>query len=457
MINGKIFIFLTATLLTASGCSKSSKSAAGDDKTMNKDGKEKNPEAKKIKISVKNGGKKAVEKVEKPLPLPKIEPGTKAPVDKDAVLRTVSGNLNFTMNFLKLLGDDKSNLFFSPASILYALAMTYNGSSGTEKGEFEKVLGFDSDFEKNSAAVSQMYDYSGVKGKFKLSAANRIFVKDTFKLKEPFLKLNATYFESSVQKLDFARPDNVVKIINEWVEEKTSNLIKKLVSKDHIKPDTKLLLVNAIYMKAEWLQKFEKSSSWNGKFNSAGGKTKVRFMSQTAHFKAGSVSGGSFLEMEYSGRRLSMVIALPDKDVSPIKFLEQTNAEKLNKIIKNLSYRKTSATIPKFSFERSFSLKKTLKKMGMPVSFSDSAKFEKMSDIALKIQDVIHKARIDVDEKGTEAAAATAVIMAETGSAMVREEIYYFTADRPFVFYIRDTKSGHIIFAGIVNSPEYKK
>lgn len=456
MSNRRTFL-LIVIIFSVLGCSKPTKSPAGEEKTLKKDGDTKTPEEKK-EIKKPEVEKKTV----KPIvatedKTQEVAAGVKAKADKDSLNTTIKGNRNFTFNVLKLLGDKKTNLFFSPASILSALAMTYNGASGKEKKEFEKVLGFDSDYEKNSAAVNHMYDYSDVKGKFKLTAANRIFVKDSFKLREPFLKLNATYFSSSIQKLDFKDPAKAVGVINKWVEDKTSKLIKDLVKKEQIKEDTRLLLVNAIYMKAEWLNQFRKNNSWDGKFNGPDGKTKVRYMSQTAYFKSGSLKEGDFLVMDYSGRRLSMVIALPQKGSDPLKFIEKMDGEKLNKLISGLRSRKTSVTIPKFSFEKGFSLKKVLIKLGMPVSFSDLAKFKKMAFEDLKIQDVIHKARVDVDEKGTEAAAATAVIMAKAGGMPVKEEIFHFTADRPFVFFIRDTLSGHIIFAGILNSPEYKK
>ncbi|MBU1219627.1 hypothetical protein KKF34_17915 [Myxococcota bacterium] len=457
MSKGRTFLSI-AIIFGVFACSKPSKSPAGEEKTLKKDGNEKTSvEKKEIKKTVVE--KKTV-KPEKPVtekPLEVVAPGVKVKVDKDALNTTIKGNRNFTFNVLKLLEDKKTNLFFSPASILSAMAMTYNGSSGSEKKEFEKVLGFDADYEKNSAAVNHMYDYSDVKGKFKLTAANRIFVSDSFKLREPFLKLNATYFSSSIQRLDFKDPGKAVGVINKWVEDKTSRLIKDLVKKEHITEDTRLLLVNAIYMKADWLSQFKKTNSWDGKFNGPDGKTKVRYMTQTAYFKSGSLKDGDFLEMEYSGRRLSMVIALPEKGSEPLKFIQKMDGEKLNKAISGLKSRKTSVTIPKFSFEKGFSLKKVLIKLGMPVSFSDMAKFKKMAFEDLKIQDVIHKARVDVDEKGTEAAAATAVIMMKAGGMPIKEEIFHFTADRPFVFFIRDTLTGHIIFAGVLNNPEYKK
>jgi serpin B len=252
--------------------------------------------------------------------------------------------------------------------------------------------------------------------------------------------------------LDFAgAPEESRVTINDWVSEETEGKIENLIPQGAIDPLTRLVLTNAIYFNAAWANPFEKDATQDGPFTLLdGSQVTVPMMRQTESFGYTRGEGYQAVELPYDGREMSMVILLPDRDgFEP--FEDSLDAERVQAIVEDLEYGQVVLTMPKFEFDSGFSLKEALIAMGMPAAFSGGADFSGMTgDRALSIADVIHKAFVSVDEEGTEAAAATAVVMVE--SAMPGQPVEV-TIDCPFIFLIRDIETGAILFVGRVVDP----
>jgi serpin B len=257
-----------------------------------------------------------------------------------------------------------------------------------------------------------------------------------------------------LRTLDFAgMPEESRIIINDWVSEQTENRINDLIPAGSITPLTELILTNAIYFKAAWFYQFNEYRTITDTFHLAdGGSVEVPMMKLPEHLNYAAGNNYQALELYYQGRTVSMVILLP-KAGQFESFEKSLKYPKLEDILDNLSNREVNLTMPKFNFTLDFKLSKTLKDMGMPLAFSGGADFSGMSkESVLGIDEVCHKAFVAVDEEGTEAAAATAVMIA--GAAPGRQpEPVDFTMDRPFIFLIRDIETNSILFMGRVMNP----
>ena len=239
--------------------------------------------------------------------------------------------------------------------------------------------------------------------------------------------------------------------INNWVSDQTEGRIKDLIPRGAIDQLTRLVLTNAIYFNAAWQHSFEKNSTSNDTFHLlTGNEVSVPMMRQTESFRYTAGNDFQAVELPYDGRELSMLIIVPD--TGQFKTFESTlSTKRINEIIKQLSYGRVALTMPKFEFDFNIGLKEKLKTMGMPLAFSGQADFSGMDgNNDLYITDVLHKAFVAVDESGTEAAAATVVIVGATAMPAQPVEM---TVDRPFIFMIRDVKTGSILFLGRVLNP----
>jgi len=385
-----------------------------------------------------------------------------SPVATQAGLATlVDGNSAFTFDLYQALRETDGNLFYSPYSISLALAMTYAGARGETEEQMANTLRFVLPQNQlhqafNSLDLELGRRGQGAKGKddegFRLHIVNAIWGQKDFEFLPEFLDLLAENYGAGLRILDFMKAPEQSRItINKWVSDQTEERIKDLIPQGAIDELTRLVLTNAIYFNAAWQYSFEEDATFNGAFHLLNGdKITVPMMRQTESF--GYTEGDSYqvVELPYDGRELSMLVLLPQTDQFEL-FEESLNAQRVDDIVKNLNTREVVLTMPKFEFESSFSLKKTLTAMGMPVAFSASADFSGMTgNPDLSIGEVLHKAFVSVDEAGTEAAAATAVIMELT--AMPGEPVEV-TIDRPFIFLIRDIESGTILFVGRVVNP----
>jgi len=384
--------------------------------------------------------------------------------DKVNSTALVKGNNRFALDLYGKLKEKEGNLFFSPYSISTALAMTYGGARGTTAEAMAKTLHFTLDNkELHPAFASLIQDINGdpkqdaKKRGYQLSTANALWAQKGYPFLPQYLRLTKDNYGAGVQEVDFADATEAArKTINDWVEKETHDKIQELLKEGTLTPMTRLVLTNAIYFKGDWASQFKKDQTREDTFHLTADKTiKTPLMHQTRKFGYAENDTYQTLEMPYVGEHLSMVVLLPRK-VDGLPALEKALAA--DNFADNLSRsgkRQVIVTLPKFKTTSEFSLKATLSALGMRVAFSSGADFSGMSSDkeSLSLSAVIHKAFVDVNEEGTEAAAATAVVL-EPKSEVERPAVPEFRADRPFVFLIRDTRSNSILFLGRINNPQ---
>jgi serpin B len=371
----------------------------------------------------------------------------------------VSGNSNFAFKLYHQLNtNDATNMFYSPYSISSALAMTWAGAKGDTAGQMASALEFQLPQAQLHPAFNQLsidlasrgQNAKGVNGKsFSLNIANALWGQSDFTIQPAFLKLLAQNYGAGMNLLDFAKaPETARGTINKWVSDQTNQLIRELLAPGTIDTNTRLVLTNTIYFNAAWQSPFAKEKTNSGTFNLLSGNTvSVPLMSNRTNYSY--VKGGSFqaVELPYSGNEIAMDIIMPDTG-SFAAFESEMNADKIAGIISQLKAGEIILTMPKFKFDSSFSLKDNLTAMGMTDAFTDNADFSGITGKPdLKIKDVVHKAFVSVDEAGTEAAAASGVIMEPTSMPPS------ITIDHPFIFLIRDIQTGTILFIGRVMNP----
>ncbi|MBS3784505.1 MAG: serpin family protein, partial [Anaerolineae bacterium] len=296
----------------------------------------------------------------------------------------------------------------------------------------------------------------GAEGKdeqgFRLNIANAIWGQRDYAFLDAFLDVLAENYGAGLRVLDFAGAPEAARVtINEWVSEETEGKIENLIPSGAIDPLTRLVLTNAIYFNAAWAHPFQEEATRDGSFTLLkDDQVTVPMMRQTESFGYGTGEGYQAVELPYDGREMSMVILLPDRDTFEA-FEDSLDGERVQDIVSGLKYRQVALTMPTFEFDSRFSLNQALAELGMPAAFSGDADFSAMTgDKDLFISDVVHKAFVSVDEEGTEAAAATAVVMKRLS---MPEEPVVVTVDHPFLFLIRDIETGTILFVGRVLDP----
>lgn len=387
-------------------------------------------------------------------------PEVARPAPAPDVKAVADGNNRFALDLYGKLKKGDENLFYSPYSISTALAMTYAGARGQTAEQMAKVLHFDLPPDRLHAACGGLIEdlnEAGKKGDFQLSVANRLWGQKGEGFLTEFLGLTERYYHAGLSEVDFAGDtEGARKTINDWVEKQTADRIKELIASPNLLAGARLVLTNAIFMKTDWLSKFEKHETRNEPFFASGNKElKVPTMHQTGEFGYAEAEDLQSLELPYKGGRLSMVILLPREKQGVASLEQRLNPDTLNRWLTQSSDRKVEVSLPKFRATQAFGLRGTLTSLGMVDAFrGGSSDFSGISGgRALYISEVIHKTFVNVDEAGTEAAAATAVVM--PGAAPVRpEEIPEFRADHPFVFLIRDRQTGAILFMGRVTEPK---
>jgi len=373
----------------------------------------------------------------------------------------VGGNSAFAFDLYQALREKDGNLFYSPYSISLALAMTYAGARGETERQMADALHFVLPQERLHPAFNSLDQAlasrgEGAQGKdeqgFRLNVVNAIWGQAGFEFLPAFLDLLAENYGAGLRVLDFASaPEKARGTINEWVSEQTEGRIKDLIPQGTLDALTRLVLTNAIYFNAAWANPFEEAATHDGPFHLLdGSEVSVPLMKQTEGFGYAEGEGYQAVELPYDGGELAMVVLLP-REGQFEEFEGGLDAGRMEQIIGSLEYRQVRLTMPKFEFESEFGLRDTLAGMGMAQAFSEQADFSGMTGQRdLFISEVVHKAFVSVDEKGTEAAAATAVIMKLTAAV---EEPVEVTMDRPFVFLIRDLETGAILFVGRVVEP----
>ncbi len=394
---------------------------------------------------------------------PELAEGVES-TDGNDIKEAVAGNSNFTFdlygklstdpNATKPRGEPNSNLFFSPYSLSTALAMTYAGARGNTEKQMAATLYFTLPNQRLHSAFGtlqkQLVQDDKSRG-YQLFLANALWGQKGEPVLKEFLDLNKNYYGADFTLLDFVNEtEKSRQIINSWVEEKTKDKIKDLIPQGGVNPDTVMVLTNAVYFKGEWKNKFEKEDTKPADFYvSAKDKVEVDMMLTENMFKGYQDEKLQIVELPYKGDELSMVVILP-REIEGIKELENTlTTEGLNTLLSKMRTGQIEVYLPKFKVTwGTFSLNNALIDLGMPDAFDGGkADFSGTNGKGgIWISDVFHKAFIEVNEKGTEAAAGTAVVLTK-GLYMD------FRADHPFIFIIKDNRTGSILFMGRVMNP----
>ncbi len=380
-----------------------------------------------------------------------------APADAAAAGSAIGA---FGLDLYRAMASGQTNVVLSPTSIALALAMARAGARGQTAAEMDTVMhGLASD--DNAAWLNALdqalatrsgtfKDDSGADLAVALRIANAPFGQQGMPLEKSYLEALASRYGAGLRLVDYvAATEAARKLINGWVDDQTEHRIPELLVPGVLTSDTRLTLVNAIYLKAPWLTPFPAESTTPGTFTRADGSTvEVPMMATSAAMRHAAGTGWRAVEIPYIGGSLAMTVIVPD-DLAT--FEQALTAEQLASITGALAETQVSLTLPKFSIETKAQLGDVLKALGMPSAFDDRADFGGITKAEqLAISDVIHQANIDVDEKGTEAAAATAVVMRATAAPA---EPVTVKVDRPFLFALRDVPTGAILFLGRVGDP----
>lgn len=365
-----------------------------------------------------------------------------------------SFGFDFFRKIHALSGDEK-NLMVSPLSVSMAFGMTRNGAAGNTLEEMNNTLGMSgmSDTDINESYLYILETFTSLDPRVRLSIANSIWYRNTFKVETDFLSMNQKYFQAEVNPLDFSSPASV-EIINDWVSAKTNKLIPKII--DNISEDMVMYLINAVYFKGQWKYQFDKKNTTEESFKLADGTvSQLPFMIQETDLAYFDGDQFKAVEMPYNQGNFNMVVMLPDEGKSVSDLVAKLNQDNWNSWYPQFSENAVKLRLPRFKFEYSeMMMKQAMSELGMPTAFDEnSADFTRINDAGnIYISEVKHKTFIETNEEGTEAAAVTSVGMAVTsiGNDPVPIE---FTCDRPFVFFIHEKTTGSILFIGTVMNP----
>ncbi len=392
---------------------------------------------------------------------PELAEGVES-TDGNDIKEAVAGNSNFAFDLYGKLSNDpnatkpKGNLFFSPYSISTALAIVYAGARGETEKQMAATLYFTLPNQRLYSALGtlqkQLIQDEKSHG-YQLLLANALWGQKGEPVLKEFLDLNKNYYGADFTLLDFVNEtEKSRKIINSWVEEKTKEKIKDLIPLGGVDKLTALVLTNAIYFKGEWKTKFEEKDTKLADFAiSEKNEVEVRMMHLKEDFKYYSDEKMQAIELPYKGNELSMLVLLPE-EIEGLKEIENTlTAESLSVLLSKMKTMEVNVYLPRFKMTwGTFALNDALIALGM----SDAFDFAKSDFTGINgkggiwISDVFHKAFIEVNEEGTEAAAGTGVVMAWS-----IPDTPVFRADHPFMFIIKDNRTGSILFMGRVMNP----
>ncbi len=358
--------------------------------------------------------------------------------------------------------DRQGNLIFSPYSISTALAMAYGGARGQTAAEMAQVAGFGEPQSFHSAMngldaqlAGRIYDADGKRiREMRLDVANALWGQKDTAFQADFLDLLAEQYGAGIYTVDYrADPEKARQTINDWVSDRTEKRIADLLPPGSVQTDTRLVLANAIYFYAPWMDAFEKDRTAPAPFYLPDGSTvEAQTMQRQGRYAYLLQDGLTVVRIPYQGGNLAMLVMMPAEGQMQA-FEAQLDANQFAALRSQLQMGEARLYLPRFEFSSSASVKQMLQALGMKVAFEDEADFSGITGAPdLKISDVIHKAFVSCSEKGTEAAAATGITFVET-SAMMPEEPVDLRFDHPFLFAIYDIPTGQILFLGRVNNP----
>ncbi|HJL17077.1 MAG TPA: serpin family protein [Sandaracinaceae bacterium LLY-WYZ-13_1] len=367
----------------------------------------------------------------------------------------------FGVDLWRRLRSRDGDLVISPASLSIGLAMTWGGARGETAHQMAETLHLGEDpGGLHRAAHAQLARWQDPRG-YELHVANRLFAQQGTPLEDGFVTLTRERYGAPIERLDFGQREATRARINAWVDERTRGRIDELLPSGSIDALTRLVLTNAVYFLGEWRTRFDADDTRDAPFHAdGGGAHPVPTMHVTERFRHARADGVQVLEMPYAGEALAMAVILPDARDGLGALEEGLSVERLDGWLEALRERQVEVALPRFRIEMDapLQLKPVLREMGMPLAFTPQADFRAMSapespDEDLFIDDVYHRAFLEVNEEGTEAAAATAVVMRARGGPPTHDATPRFVADHPFLFVLRDLETGAILFMGRVTDP----
>jgi serine protease inhibitor len=369
--------------------------------------------------------------------------------------RLVEANTKFGFKLFQevLKQDSNKNVFVSPTSIAIALSMTYNGASGETQQAMAKALELQGmslpDINQANEALKATLEKADPD--VQLAIANSLWAKQGIPFKPEFLQSNQQFYKAKVTELNFSSPD-ATKTINGWVKENTRGKIDRIINQ--IQPNDVLFLINAVYFKGNWSKQFDKSQTTERPFYLSNGTQKQHpMMSQSGKYRYYENETLQAVSLPYGKGRLSFYVFLPKKNTNLKTFEQQLSLENWQQWMNQFQMRSGSIQLPRFKFDYDIQLNNALKALGMETAFSNQANFSNMTSASVAIDEVKHKTFVEVNEEGTEAAAATSVGMVLT-SAPMPQEPFQMVVDRPFFCAIRDNETGTILFMGSIQEPK---
>jgi serpin B len=372
------------------------------------------------------------------------------------MLTTASARPDFAVRLYDKLASTQAgqNLFLSPFSIQVALAMCAAGARGETRKAIGELIGAPHSLDEQNRQYAEWIRSVGGQGQrhIHLAIANALWRQQGLRLQPDYQKTVADFYDGACNEVDFlSMPDQAVQTINAWVETRTAGTIRDLIGRDLIGRDTRLILTNAIYFKGKWDREFDPRDTQDEDWHGPRGVRKVPMMQQRQGCLYYENDDFQALDLTYQGQQLSMLIVLPRKtDSLPALEKQWAAANTYQRVTSSLRHEETVIiSLPRFKLATQVRLSPVLSDMGTAVVFSEKADFSGIALEPLKLSEVIHKAFIEVNEEGTEAAAATGVSWVKAAAAAPK----CFLADHPFLFLIRDRKSGSVLFSGRVLEP----
>ena len=368
---------------------------------------------------------------------------------------------DFTFRVLQKLEEEKKSIFVSPYSIRTILSLCAEGADGQTRSEMLETLALPTDADQRRKEMQTNTQALNQAKAFEMLTTNTLWINKKLLLLKKYAKIAKEYYQSTIKSVDFSEnPEKARKTINNFVAEKTKQMIKNLLPVGVINSETQMVLTNTIYFKADWEKSFDKKNTQEKDFwLNEKDKRRTKMMYQKNHFSAGTYENNKVIALPYKGGEVRMWIILPEnKDL--LALLGKMNTQMWQNLKAATKHQEVLLTLPSFEFETKYRMAEKLKAMGMKAAFANGAEFPYISQgTSLKISEVIHQAKIKVEEKGTEAAAATAVVIVPSSSSMRHDMSpppFVFTADHPFLFVIEHKSTQEILFAGTMLDPTAK-
>lgn len=399
-----------------------------------------------------------------PMPDPEVQPVPIAVVTPETAGKLAAGNNRFAWSVYDALDGQPGNVFVSPASISGAFGLLYPGAAGSTEATMAGLFGFDAVpaevFPATMFTLAREIESDAETAK--LTVANAVWLRQSSTLHEAYRAAVQGIMKAKVELIDFDNPPAAAARINDWVESKTNDRIKDLVPASAIKPGlTELVLTNAIWFKADWKSPFKAEATSDGPFHAPSGEVTARLMSQTLK-KARHLSrdGYAALDLDYDGDDYALTVILPEAQDGLAEVAAAMDADQFTRLLTDMDSapeKRVHVVLPKLKIEADYQLNEALIGLGLGVAFGGGADFSGLIEGAgpgdLVISQVLHKTFLEIDEKGTEAAAATAIIMQRTAAIMPHEDPIEFRADHPFLIALRHKPTGAVVFIGRVENP----